>query len=84
MKGATRTQQAVAVLDALKLHDGERLEPSHSPYATAVLDLLKAKGPGQVLNHSEIFQTDHGVEFFFPASSALSPIGSWCSSRRCL
>ena len=73
MKGATRTQQAVAVLDALKLHDGERLEPSHSPYATAVLDLLKAKGPGQVLNRSEIFQTDHGVEFFSPDQFRLEP-----------
>ena len=52
--GQTRTKQAVAVLDALELLDGDRLEPYQSRYATHVLDAAKAKGHGHVINHAEL------------------------------
>ena len=61
--GQNRTKQAVAVLDALELLDGERLDPSQSKYAKHILDLLKKKGHGQVVNRSELIQDDKGVEY---------------------
>lgn len=67
----SRTKQAVAVLDALELLDGERLEPGKSKYAASILDLLRAKGHGQVVNRSEIFRDDHGLEYFAPGSFRL-------------
>lgn len=71
--GQTRTKQAVAVLDALEMLDGERLEPYHSRYAKYVLDAAKAKGHGQVVNRGEIIQDDHGVEYLAPQSLRLEP-----------
>ena len=69
--GQSRTKQALAVLDALELLDGERLEPSKSKYATSILDMLKARGHGQVVNRSEIFRDDHGLEYLDPGSFRL-------------
>jgi hypothetical protein len=46
---ANRTKQAIAVLDALKLLDGDQLVPSQSPYANYILNLLRQKGQGQLL-----------------------------------
>lgn len=62
--GPTRTKQATAVLDALELLDGERLEPSRSRYAKHVLELMAKKGTGQVLNHDELLRKVYGVEYF--------------------
>ncbi|MBW2068238.1 MAG: ATP-binding protein [Deltaproteobacteria bacterium] len=64
--GQNRTKQATAVLDALELLDGERLDPYRSKYAQHILDLLKKKGHGQVVNRSELIQDVYGVEFFAP------------------
>jgi len=64
--GQGRTKQAIAVLDALELLDGERLDPYHSRYAKYVLELLKQKGPDQVTLRSELIQDVHGVEYFAP------------------
>ena len=58
-----RTKQATAVLDALELLDGERLDPDKSKYARHILRLLKKKGHGQVVNRSELIQDDKGVEY---------------------
>src|SRR5712691_7579425 len=69
--GQNRTRQATAVLDALELLDGDRLDPSRSKYATYIVDLLKKKGHGQVLNHSELIQHDHGVEYLAPQGMRL-------------
>jgi len=44
--GQTRTKQATAVLDALELLDGERLDPYRSRYVEYILSLLKKKGHG--------------------------------------
>jgi len=63
MRGATQTKQATAVLDALELLDGDRLAPSRSKYANYILELLRSKGQGQVLNRSELIQDEFGIEF---------------------
>ena len=56
-----RTRQATAVLDALELLDGERLDPGKSKYAQHITGLLQKKGHGQVVNRSELIQDDQGV-----------------------
>ncbi len=64
--GQNRTKQATAVLDALELLDGERLDPYRSRYAKHILNILKKKGHGQVVNRSELIQEVYGVEYFAP------------------
>lgn len=71
--GQKRTRQATAVLDALELLDGEKLDPYNSRYATYILDLLKKKGHGQVVNRSEIIQDDKGVEYMDKDRKRLEP-----------
>ncbi|MDO9228848.1 MAG: DUF6079 family protein [Syntrophales bacterium] len=61
--GQNRTKQATAVLDALELLDGERLDPYRSKYAKHILGVAKKKGHGQVVNRSELIQDDKGVEY---------------------
>lgn len=73
LAGQHRTKQASAVLDALELLDGERLAPYKSKYAKFLLDAVKAKGHGLVLNRSEILQNDHGLEYMNPSGSRLEP-----------
>jgi hypothetical protein len=69
-----RTKQAVAVLDALELLDGDKLDPAKSRYARHLLDALKAKGHGQVLNRQEIVSTlEPGIEYFVPDKFRLEP-----------
>ena len=75
--GQKRTKQATAVLDALELLDGEKIDPYKSKYANFILDAVKAKGHGQVVNHSEIIQDDHGLEYMNPGSSRLE--SEWVS-----
>jgi hypothetical protein len=72
-QSATRTKQATAVLDALELLDGDKLEPSRSPYAKHILDLLKAKGHGQVLNRQELIQSVNNIDYFIPGKYRLEP-----------
>ena len=64
--GGFRTKQALAILDALELMDAERIAPRESKYARYVLDILKKKGPGQVVNRSELIHDVYGVEYFAP------------------
>lgn len=71
--GQVRTKQATAVLDALRLLDGDRIQPYASPYAERVLDLVKHKGQGQVVNRSELVQDVCGVEYFEPQTYRLEP-----------
>lgn len=71
--GAARTKQATAVLDALELLDGDRLDSSRSRYAGFVRNLLSQKGHGQVLNRSEIFQDVMGIEYMAPGTFRLEP-----------
>lgn len=71
--GSMRTRQATAVLDALELLDGTRLDPLRSRYARYILDLLQKKGEGQVLNRGELIGSDHGVEYMATGTLRLEP-----------
>jgi len=71
--GPNRTKQAIAVLDALELLDGDRLDPYQSRYAKHILSLLKMKGQGQVINRSEVIQDILGVEYLAPENFRLEP-----------
>ncbi len=51
-----RTRSGAALLDGLKLLDGERVRPEHSPYARQVLELLGGKKPGEVANRDELIE----------------------------
>ena len=71
--GQNRTRQATAVLDALELLDGEKVEPYKSKYTKLILEAIKTKGHGQVVNRSEIIQDDHGLEYMNPGGARLEP-----------
>ena len=73
LAGGTRTKDAVAVLDALEMLDGDRIDPTHSRYAQEVLNRLKAKGHGQVLNRGELLSGAAEVEYFAPVRFRLEP-----------
>lgn len=64
--GQSRTRQAIAVLDALELLDGDRLNPHRSRYAKYILNILANKGHGQVVNRSELIKEIYDVEYFAP------------------
>jgi hypothetical protein len=71
--GQLRTKQATAVLDALELLDGERLDPYHSKYAKHILEIARKKGHGQVVNRSELIQDFLGVDYMAPQTLRLEP-----------
>jgi DNA-directed RNA polymerase subunit F len=73
ISGQNRTKQATAVLDALELLDGERIDSHRSRYAKFILDTFRTKGHGQVVNHSEIIFDDHGLEYMDPGAARLEP-----------
>ena len=73
LAGGNRTKDAVAILDALELLDGDRVDPAKSRYALEVLTRLKAKGHGQVLNRSELLSGASDVEYFAPIRYRLEP-----------
>ena len=71
--GSSKTQQAARVLDALELLDGDRLDPARSKYARHVVELLRKKGVGQVLNRAELIHTVQDVEYLAPGTYRLEP-----------
>jgi hypothetical protein len=71
--GPNRTKQATAILDALELLDGSRIDPYHSKYAQYILKALNKKGQGQVINRSELIQEIQGIEYLAPQSLRLEP-----------
>ncbi len=73
LAGQTSTKQANAVLDALELLDGDKIDPRQSRYAKHILDILSRKGAGQVANRNEIINDDHGLEFMAPGTYRLEP-----------
>ena len=79
--GQKPTKQATAVLDALELLDpgvnGTKINPYKSKYTKFILDAVKAKGHGQVVNRSELIQDDHGFEYMNPGGLRLEP--EWVS-----
>lgn len=68
-----RSKDAVAVLDALEMLDGDRVDPARSRYARDILSRLKAKGHGQVLNRAELLAGPVGVEYYSPDRFRLEP-----------
>lgn len=71
ISGGNPTKQATAVLDALKLLDGDRISPNDSPYAQYIVAKLKEKAQGQVVNHTELLEEIHGAEYLAPDSYRL-------------
>lgn len=70
---STRTRQASTILDALELLDGDQIKITKSRYANYILDLLSKKGPGQVVNRSELIQEVYSVEYLAPTKYRLQP-----------
>jgi hypothetical protein len=66
LAGGTRTKDATAILDALEMLDGDRIEPAQAKYAKEVLSRLQAKGHGQVLNRTELLSQAADDEYFAP------------------
>lgn len=73
LAGGARTKDALAVLDALELLDGDRIDPANSRYAKKVLAKLSAKGHGQVLNRSELLTGSSDIEYFEKDTYRLEP-----------
>lgn len=73
LAGQKRTKQATAVLDALRLLDGERITTAQSPYARAVVEQLRARPAGQVLNRDELIASIYGVEYMPLDGARLEP-----------
>lgn len=73
LAGGTRTKDANAILDALEMLDGDRIDPGRSRYAQEILNRLKAKGHGQVLNRGELVSGPSDVEYFHPVKFRLEP-----------
>jgi hypothetical protein len=73
LAGGNKTKDAMAVLDALDMLDGDRIEPGRSKYAQEVLNRLTAKGHGQVLNRNELISGATDVEYFSPIRFRLEP-----------
>ena len=73
LAGPARPKDAVMILEALKLLDGDRLDPRQSQYAKEIVDRLAAKGAGQVLNRGELFEGTSMAETFAPGRFGLEP-----------
>lgn len=73
LSSGQRPRDATAVLDALEMLDGSKIDTSKSRYAKAILDRINAKAPGQVLNRSELFTGLLGVEYFDDGHTRLEP-----------
>jgi len=71
ISGQHRTKQAIAVLDALGLLDGDKIDHASSKYCKLILETIAAKGHGQVVNRHEVFQDDHGLEYLNPGGMRL-------------
>lgn len=62
--GQIKPRQGANILTALELLDGERIDPSQSRYAKHIMQQLKQKGTGQVLNREELITKHYdGVEY---------------------
>jgi len=73
LAGGAATKRAIAVLDALELLEGDKLKPTQSRYAKAIMAILAAKGHGQVVNQSELLEQIHARLYFKPDSYRLEP-----------
>ncbi|MDO8724610.1 MAG: DUF6079 family protein [Candidatus Methanoperedens sp.] len=58
-----KTQMGRIFCDNLGLLDGDNISPTNSIYAQYIIELLKTKGQGQVINRKELFEGGEGVEY---------------------
>lgn len=73
LSSGARTKRATAVLDALELLDGDKLKATKSRFSATVLDILKNKGHGQVVNNGELLDQVNANLYFKPNSYRLEP-----------
>ncbi len=73
LAGGAKTKRATAVLDAFLLLDGDKLSPSESTYAKTLLDYLKQKAEGQVVNASDLLFDVNTRLYFEPKTYRLEP-----------
>lgn len=66
LAGGVKSKVGTAILDALELLDGDKVDVRRSRYARQVVDALAAKGPLQVLNRGELVIDHQGVDFWMP------------------
>jgi len=59
LSGGLRTNISTAVLHGLELLDGDKIRPHDSRYAKKVLEKLKGKPKGQVLNRNELLEEQY-------------------------
>jgi len=71
--GGMKTKQATAVLDALELLDGDRVNAQQSSYAQFIMAIAGKKKSGQVVNRDELVHDIAGVEYMGPESLRLEP-----------
>ncbi len=64
--GSVKGKLGGAILDGLRLVDNGQIRTTGSPYAQALLQQLKAKGPGQVVNRAEVLVEDNQLELWHP------------------
>jgi hypothetical protein len=69
----SRTKRATAVMDALELLDGDKLQATKSRFSATVLDVLKSKGHGQVVNNGELLDKVNANFYFKPDTYRLEP-----------
>ena len=70
---AKATKQALAVLDALQLLDGDQIDTENSIYADHIKNVISKKGHGQVTNRTEIISDVGGLEYMDPGVQRLEP-----------
>jgi len=68
-----RSQLAQGLLDGLELLENDQINPQHSKYARAILDLLSQRPEGQVLTRSQLLQEDQQRSYFAPDTYHLEP-----------
>jgi hypothetical protein len=68
-----RPKDAVMILDALGLLDGDRVDTHGSVYAKEIASRLASKPAGQVVNRTEILQGTSLTEVFAPGKFGLEP-----------
>lgn len=73
LSSGARTKRATAVMDALELLDGDKLQATKSRFSATVLDILNKKGHGQVVNNGELLEQVNANLYFKPDSYRLEP-----------
>ncbi|MDD3893617.1 MAG: DUF6079 family protein [Syntrophomonadaceae bacterium] len=58
-----KTDNGAKILDSLELLEGNNLRPADSRYAKFILEELKKKGTGQVVNRQELIQPLYSIDY---------------------